>query len=131
MSIKELAEKFIKAEKDAFLKNDFTSLAELEDPNVVIHISPLGDFIGHEAQKKYILGATQAVSDLKVELKYLAGEGNFFLFSYKSSGKITGNTPGFPPAINKKLTNNFLFAVYVKKGKVAEIWANGSFNVSD
>ncbi len=131
MLIEELAEKFIKAELDGFLRKDFTALAEIEAPGIVFHMNPLGDFKGHEAQKQYILGVTQVVSDLQVELKYLAGEGNFFLLSYKASGKITGNNPWFPPAVNKKIANDYLFAVRVKNGKVAEVWANGSSNVTD
>lgn len=131
MSIKEIADQFIKAEINAFLKNDFTALVEIEDPNVVIHISPLGDFKGHEAQKQYILGASKAVTDLKLELKYLAGDGNLFLLNYKSSGKIASNMPGFPPAIGKKLSNDYLFAVQINNGKIVEIWANGSSSVND
>ena len=129
MNIKEIAERFIKAEYEAWQNGNFDELAKIEDPNIVIHLSPLGDFKGLGVHKEYIMGASQAVSDFKMEIKYLAGDGNFFLIDVKDSGKIKADMPGFPSAIGKTLSNDFLFAVQVKKGKIIEIWANGNSRV--
>ena len=56
MSTKEVAEKYFKAEDDAFLKGDFITLSMVQDINIVFHIGPsIGDIVGHEAYKQYIL----------------------------------------------------------------------------
>jgi hypothetical protein len=129
MLIRDFADKYIKAELDAFQKSEFEALAELEHANVVYHVSPLGDMKGHESHKQYILGVTMGVSNLKQELNYLGGEGNLFILTYKAGGLITGEKPGFPPAIGKKIALDYLFVIRVEKGKVAEAWANGTLNL--
>jgi len=132
MNIKDFAEKFIKAEEEAFQKGNFDALAKLEDTNVVYHMgAPLGDLVGHEAHRHYITGARQTVSNLKQEFKYLAGDGNLFAFAYKSSGQITGEISGVPMPIGKKVSTDYLFVIRVNKGRVAEVWANGSTTISD
>jgi hypothetical protein len=123
--IKDFADKYIQAELLAFRTNDFVPLFELETPDVVYHISPLGDLVGHEAHRQYIIGVTAGVSGLTQELKYLAGDTEMFLLSYKATGLITGEKPGFPPSIGKKMELDYLFAVRTENGKVAEVWANG------
>jgi len=42
MSIKDFAEKFIKAEEEAFHEGNFDALKKLEDPNVIYHELGLG-----------------------------------------------------------------------------------------
>ncbi len=131
MDIKEFADKFIRAEDDAFQRGDFTALSKLEDPNVIYHMGLLGDLVGHEAHKQDILGSRQAVSDMKQEWKYLTGEGNLFALAYKVSARITGQKPGFPLPIGKNLNNDYLFVIRVADGMVKEAWAGGSINFSD
>jgi len=132
MNTKDFAEKFLKAEDDAFQKGDFNALAKLEDPNVVYHMgAPLGNMVGHEAHKQDIIGTRQAISNLKQEWQYLTGDGNVFALSYKSSGRITGEKPGFPMPIGKTIATNYIFVLRVKSGKVAEVWANGNFAITD
>jgi hypothetical protein len=130
MNIKDFAEKFIKAEEEAFQKGNFDALAKLEDPKVVYHIPPLPDMVGHEAHKQDIMGTRQAESDLKQEFKYLAGDGNLFAILYKSSSRITGEKPGFPMPIGKNISTDYLFVCQVKKGKLVEAWAKGSFTIN-
>jgi len=131
MSLKDFAEKFIKAEYEAFHKGNFNALEKLEDPNVVYHVSPLPDMVGHEAHKQDILGSKQAVSNLKQEWKYLTGEGNLFALSYKSGGRFIKEKPGFPTPIGKNLATDYLFVLRVKNGRIIEVWANGSTTISD
>jgi hypothetical protein len=131
MDIKEFAGKFVKAEEDAFQRGDFTALSQLEDPNVVYHMGPLGEIVGHEAHKRDIMGSRQASSDIKQEWKYLTGEGNLFAMTYKSSARFTAEKPGFPTPIGKKLATDFLFVIRVNNGKVSEVWAGGNFTISD
>ena len=129
MDIEEFAKKFIEAEEEAFHKGNFESLSKIEDPNVVYHIPPLPDMVGHEAHKQDIVGTRQAVSDLTTEFKYLAGDGNLFALSYKSGGRVTGEKPGFPIPIGKKIATDYLFVLQINKGKIAEAWANGIFKI--
>jgi hypothetical protein len=61
MDIKEFAEKFTKAEDDAFQQGDFTALSKLEDPNVIYHMGPLGDISGTRSPQKGYHGNTAGV----------------------------------------------------------------------
>ncbi len=131
MNIKDFAEKFIKAEDEAFQKGDFTALSKLEDPNVIYHMSALGEMKGHEAHKQDIMGTRQACSDIKQEWKYLAGDGNLFAISYNSRSRITGEKPGFPVPIGKVVAYDALFVFRVKNNRVNEVWANGTLAISD
>jgi predicted ester cyclase len=126
MDIKEFAEKFIKAEDDAWQNGNFTTLEKLEDTNVVYHIPPSQETKGWEAHKQYIMGNRQAVSDLHQEWGYITGDGNVFSLSYKSRGKLTGEIPGFPPPTGKELTSDMLFVFRLKSGKIIEAWAKGT-----
>ncbi len=130
MNIKDFAEKFIKAEDEAWVKGNFKPLEALEDPKVLYHIPPMPDVVGFEAHKQYILGSQQLVSDLKQEWKYITGEGNLFALSYKSSGKAIGQFPGFPPMIGKNYAADYLFLLQLKKGKIVEVWTNGTFTLT-
>ena len=124
MNIKAFAEKFIKAENEAFQKGNFEPLKALEDPSVVYHMSSFGDMVGHEAHKQQIMSSHQLASDIKQEWKYLTGEGNLCALAYKARYISTGKLPGWPPA-GKEATNSSLFLVRAKRGKVVEVWSNG------
>ena len=130
MDIKEFAEKYIKAEEDAFQKGDFTALEELEDPNVVYHMSSFGDLVGHEGHKQNIMSSHQLASDIKQEWKYLTGEGNLFALSYKARYISKGNIPGMPPE-GKEAYRDALFLLRLEHGKVVEVWNNGSWKGVD
>jgi predicted ester cyclase len=130
MDIKEFAEKYIKAEKDAFQKDDFTALAKLEDPDVVYHTSTFGDLVGYEGHKQNIMSWPQFASDIKQEWKYLTGEGNLFALSYKARYISKGNIPGTPPA-GKEYSRDALFLLRLKHGKIVEVWNNGSWKGID
>jgi predicted ester cyclase len=125
MNIKDFAEKFIKAEDDAFQKGNFEPLKALEDPNVVYHMPWGGDLVGHEGHKQNIMDGRQAFSDVKQEWKYLTGEGNLFAVSVKERLISKGNTPGMPPA-GKEVTTDSLFLLRLKHGKIVEVWNKGS-----
>ena len=96
MSIKDFADKFIKAENEAFQRGKFGALKALEDPNVVYHMSTFGDLVGHEAHKQNIMSWPQWFSDIKQEWHYLVGEGNLFALSYKARYISKGNIPNNP-----------------------------------
>jgi hypothetical protein len=126
MNIKDFAEKFIKAEDEAWQKGNFDALEKLEDPNIVYHFLLLGlDVNGFEAHKQQINDGRMGSSDIKQEWKYLTGEGNLFSLSYKSRIVSNGKIPGMPPA-GKEMTSNNLFLFRLKNGKITEAWSNGS-----
>ena len=124
MDIKEFAEKFIKAETDAFKHGNFDLLAEIEDPNVFYHAPPpFQNIVGHEAHKKDILTARQAWSDIKQEWNYSTGEGNLFALAYKARYISSGNVTGFPAA-GKEITEDAMFILRLKNDRIVEGWAN-------
>ncbi len=126
MDIKEFAEKFIKAEDEAWQNGNFDALEKLEDPDVVYHIPPLPDTVGFEAHKQYIMGASKAMSKPYQEWEYITGDGNVFALSYKSRGLFTSEIPGLPPPTGKEVTSDYLFVLRLKDGKIKEAWAKGS-----
>jgi predicted ester cyclase len=130
LDVKEFAEKFTKAEDDAFQKGDFTALSRLEDPNVVYHMSTFGDMVGHEAHKQQIISSHQLFSDIKQEWQYLVGEGNLFVLSYKARYVSKGNTPGLPPA-GKEASRDALFLLRLDHSRIVEVWNNGSWKDID
>jgi predicted ester cyclase len=129
MDIKAFAEKFIKAEDEAFQKGG-TALAKLEDPNVVYHMSSFGDLVGHEAHKQNIINSHQLASDIKQEWKYLTGECNLFALSYQARYTSKGNIPGWPPA-GKEASRDALFLFRLLHGRIVEVWNNGSWKGID
>jgi hypothetical protein len=134
MSIKDFAEKFIKAEEEAFQKGNFELLKELEDTNVVYHMYQLGrDIVGHEAHKQDIISSQQGITFTRLEFQYLTGEGNLFALSLKTNARITGENlrAPIPMPIGKNVSGDYLVICRVKKGKVIEGWANGYRTVSD
>ena len=126
MSIRDFADKFIKAEDQAWQKGDFSALEKLEDENVVYHTPPIPDQVGREAHKQYILGTRLAVSKLHQDWEYITGDGNVFALSYNMSAVWTGQIPGMPPPTGKEITNNSLFVFLLKDGKIKEAWSRGS-----
>ncbi len=128
MSIKNFAEKFIKAEEEAIHEGKLDALEKLEDPNVVFHfLRDDKEAVGWEAHKNVILGMRQHTPGIRVEWQYLTGEGNLFALSFKSGGaRFTGQVPGSPPPTGKEVTSNTLFVLRVHKGKIAECWSNGT-----
>jgi len=125
MSLEEFAQKFIKAEDEAWLKGNLDPLEALEDPNVVYHMAPPMDFVGFEAHKQQILGARMGLSDIKQEWKYLTSEGNLFALSYKAHYISLGTIPGFPSA-GKEVTSDSIFLLRLENGKIVEAWSRGS-----
>lgn len=127
MSNRDLAEKYIKAEDEAWYNGDCDALQKLEDPDAAYHILAVNqEWSGWEAHKQYILSARQGFSNLKHEWKYLTGDGNYFALTYKMSCVFNKKIPGFPPPTGKELTAYSLFLFRLRDGKIVEAWSNGS-----
>ena len=131
MSTKDIAEKYYRAEDNAFQKGDFNSLSKVEDTNVVWHMGPpIGDIVGHEAHKQYILNIRKAAVDIKQEWKYLAGDGNLFACTYKSSSRLVAEIPGLPIPVGKTINADSLMVMRLQNEKVVEVWSHATMALS-
>ncbi len=90
----------------------------------------MGDIEGHEAHRQYILAICHACSDIKQEWEYLAGDGDVFAMSYKSSGRFVAEMPGLPTPIGKSFVNDYLMVMRLQNKKVAEVWAHGTMTLT-
>jgi predicted ester cyclase len=124
MTTKEFADKLIKAYDEALIKGNTKPLKDLENHDVVYHMGVRGDIVGPDAHEQDILSSRSAFSEIKIDFKYLAGEGSLFVFSYKALYISNGNTTGLPPA-GKKITSDQIFVFKLKNNKISEVWANG------
>lgn len=121
--LEEFAEKYINAEDKAWEQGDTSDLEKLEDPNIVYHMHNLGfDLEGWDAHERIILDTRGMMSDLQQDWKYLTGEGNHFAMAYTSHSTM----PGEEPDITLDVTNSSLFLFRIDKGRVVEVWVNGS-----
>jgi predicted ester cyclase len=126
----EFAEKFIKAEEEAWYKGNIDALDEVEDVNVVYHLPSFPDVTGRDAHKQFIAAACKALSDIKIDIKYLTGEGNLVGFLYTDSKRSTGEFFGQPPT-GKTMSANELWLFRLQNDKVIEGWMWGTTTVSD
>ena len=131
MDTKEFAEKLIKATEDAVIDGNVDALEKLEDPNVIYHMPGGQDRLGHEAHKQDILNLRPAITDVKMEMKYLVGDGNVFALSLKSSGRYISEIPMRPVPVGKNFSDDALFVYRLKDNKIAEVWIHGSSTYSD
>jgi predicted ester cyclase len=107
------------------------ALGKLEDPRVVYHMPGGQDRLGHEAHQRDILILRSAISNLKMDMRYLAGNGNVFALSLKSSGRYVNEIPTRPLPIGKHFSDDFLFFYRLNNNRIAEVWINGGTTISD
>jgi len=118
-------EKFLKAEDEAW-KGNVKALEEIDDPNVVLHMSGFPDVIGVEGHKNYIKGALGIASDIQQEWSDFLRQGNLAAVHYKSSFKYTAQMPGFPPPKGQKVNSDYLMMFRLKNEKIIEGWMYGT-----
>ena len=111
-NIKQFAEKYIQAQKNAWEKGDFKGLEALEDPDVAMQNINGSVTVGLENHKKFIQMSRMSLGEIHQEWKYLMGEGNMFCLSYKWTIKSPANT----------LIINGMMVGRVKNGKLIEEW---------
>ena len=126
MSIKDFAEKLIKATNEAMVNGNVGELEKLEDPQIVYHMPGGQDRLGYEAHKRDILNLRPAISNLKMDMRYLTGDGNVFALSLKSSGHYVGEMPGRQLPVGKDFSGDYLFVYRLNKNRIVEVWINGS-----
>jgi predicted ester cyclase len=127
MPPKEFAEKFAKAEDEAWMHGNVNALDEVEDPNVVYHLTPpTPDVVGRDAHKQFISMARKAFSNIHFTIKFLAGEGDLIAFLYNGRENFTGPFLGLPPPKGQEVIANELWLFRLKDGKVIEGWMYGT-----
>ena len=129
MSLRQLAEKYIKAVTEARVNGNLDALDEVETQDIKIHlIAPLPDVIGRNDHKIYVKRMRDAYKDIKLEWNYIMSQGDIFAVYYTEQMKIVGTVPGFPvPPKAKKATTMITSICHVKGNKVDEVWMSGAF----
>jgi hypothetical protein len=149
MGTKKFAEKFIKAEEEAF-KGNFVPLEAIDAPDVIWHLLARNyDIVGFEAHKQYLGEMRKISSNAKAEWKYLAGEGNIFALSFKADIPINNNIGSagdgtmFARSVKaagglknglgsvKEMTMSSIQFFRLNQGKIVEVWTNGGLTVKE
>ncbi len=121
MSTKELIEKCILAEEDAWCNGDVEALDGVYDPDIVLHVYPFPDVKGLQACKQRILDRRPAYSNIHFEFKERFIEGNNGAIRYTMFVKHTGTSPSFPvPPTGKELVLNGCVILRIKNDKIIE-----------
>lgn len=113
-NIRQFAEKYMQAQKNAWENGDFELLETLEDPDISFHNINGNGTVGLEAHKKYIQENRKGKGKAQVhqEWKYLMGEGNMFCLSSKWTWTFQ----------DLKMTENMLMVGRIRNGKLVEEW---------
>jgi predicted ester cyclase len=132
MIIRDIAEKYMKAEDAAWIKGNVDSFDDVESSDVVYHLVPaMPDIAGRNTHKQYIADRRSAFSDIKFDWQYLTGEGNLFVLFCLEHMRSIADIPGMPLPTGKQLTLSTTIIGRVKKDKVAEVWMTTSVSISD
>jgi predicted ester cyclase len=127
MNIKELGEKYIWAQTEAWMKGNVDAFDEIETHDVIFHSLPGEPLVGIDGHKQHVADFRKAFAGLKMEPEYLGGEGKFFGISGKCHMRLTEQLPGMPPPTGKEISGALLFFCRTKKDKVVEVWSIGNF----
>jgi hypothetical protein len=117
-------ERFIKAEDEAW-KGNVKALEEIDDPEVIFHMSGFPDVVGVEGHKNYIRGALKAGSNQRQEWSDFVRQGNVAAVHYRSSFNYTGQMPGLPPPKGQEVHTDALMMFRLKNEKIIEGWMYG------
>jgi steroid delta-isomerase-like uncharacterized protein len=124
--IMEFAEKVIKAEIECILQGNCNSLETLFSSQLILHHPPFPDVLGWIAIKKMYERLRESTPDIQIELKYVTGEGNLLVLSYKSRGTFTGHVEGYPPPTGKEVTDDAVQIFRIENGKIFEAWVHAT-----
>jgi predicted ester cyclase len=123
---KEFAEKVMEAETECILRGNYSLMESLFSNQVIMHHPPFADTVGWTAIKRMYERLRESTPDIHVELKYVTGEGNLLVLSYKSRGTFTGNVEGYPPPNGKEVTDDALQIFCIGNGKITESWIHAT-----
>jgi predicted ester cyclase len=130
MLIKDIAEKFMKAENDAWLKGNVDAFDAVDSPDVVYHLIPgMPDIVGRDAHKQYIAARRQAFTGIKFDWQYLTGEGSIFAVYCAEQMTSIAEIPGMPLPPGTKIALSTTIIGRVNKDYLAEVWMATSLSV--
>lgn len=126
MEIKEFAEKFIMAEREAVQDGDFNDLQKLESPDIYIHMPPpLADVEGFEAHKQYLTNARQT-NTVSQDWGYLAGDGHVGVLSLKEHVTLGSDFPSMGLTAGATIDFDGVFIIRLDDDHVVESWIQGN-----
>lgn len=129
MDIKEFAEKYIKAEIQAFKEGKFAALEAIVAPNVVYHWGADRDMVGHEAHQQDIMDYRQRTSKHIQEWDYVTGDGDVCVLSIKETMTFAEEFPAISAPAGATIEFDAFFVLRRENGKVAEAWIKGASKV--
>ena len=119
---KEIAEKFIAAENEAWDNGNVDALDEVEDPNIVLHVVGQPDIMGRDAHKQFIAFAREAYSNPEHEFFDVIGTGNIAAFRYTERFIFDKEMEGLPPPTGKDAFHEGAMFLHIKNGKIVELY---------
>jgi predicted ester cyclase len=123
MSLKELKDKIIRWEEEAWLKGNVNAMDEGFAPDVVLHMFPFPAIKGLEAVKQGILAQLQAYSNIQWDTEEMICEGNTIVFRYTLRMKHTGASLTMPVSpTGKELVLKGCDVFHMKDGKIVEMF---------
>ena len=125
MDIKELAQKFIEAEDEAW-KGNFETLEQIESPDIVIHMPPTPDLNGFESHKQYIMAACESMKDLILQGDNVTGDGNVAVLSFRMTYTLTADNPILQITAGSTIDVDGFMVLRRENDRVAEIWIKSS-----
>jgi hypothetical protein len=131
MSIKEFAEKFIEAEKQAFQQGNFDALNAIQAPDVVYHWGAGRDMVGREAHQRDIMEYRQRTSSHLQEWNYVVGDGDVCVLSIKETMTFVKEYPAISAPAGATIEFDAFFVLRRENDKVAEAWIKGASRVLD
>ena len=129
MDIKEFAEKYLEAEKQAFKEGNFDALEAIVAPNVVYHWGGSRDMVGHEAHKQDIMNYRKLTSKHTQEWDYVTGDGDVGVLSIKETMTFIEEFPAIRAPAGVTIEFDAFFVIRRENDKMVEAWIKGSSTV--
>ncbi len=126
MSIKEFAQKFIEAEKQAFKQGNFDALNAIQAPDVVYHWGGGRDMVGREAHQHDIMEYRQRTSKHIQEWDYVVGDGDVCVLSIKETMTFAKEFPAISAPAGATIVFDAFFVLRRENDKVAGAWIKGN-----
>jgi hypothetical protein len=131
VSIKEFAQIFIEAEKQAFQQGNFDALNTIEAPDVVYHWGGGRDMVGREAHHRDITEYRRRTSSHIQEWNYVVGDGDVCVLSIKETMTFAKEFLAISAPAGATVEFDALFVLRRENDRVAEAWIKGAGRVLD
>ena len=119
---KEIAEKFVAAENEAWDNGNVDALDEVEDPNIVLHLLGQPDMAGREAHKGMVAFQWEGYVNYQRETMDITGSGDIAALRWTERWTFSKEIPGYPPPTGKELYYQGAIFLHIKNGKVVEVF---------